>query len=123
VSDIAEAHLVRAVKKGDTRSVFFWLKTFRAAYKKQERTIIEVKQKTEMPKKELRGRRDVLLPSTPIDPNPIRYPKIEKQLGIAVKAFFRKTGREEALMKELGKRGASSKEIEDLLKGIKEEPF
>jgi hypothetical protein len=120
VSDIAEAHLVRAVKKGDMRSVLFWLKTYRTAYKKQEKTIVEMQHSIE-PRKEKRGRTDVLLPSIPdVSANATLSPKkmalIEKTLNQSVKHFFR----ERALSGALRDRGVTEAEIDALLEKVEE---
>lgn len=131
VSDIAEAHLIQAVKKGDMRAVLYWLKVFRTPYKKTDKTVIEVKTKSEpmnkqpftpFDEREPRKRKNgALLPSIDYDEVVAKAdPKLLSKLDKILKTVARKFDREELLRRELLQRGCTNAEIEELLKGIGE---
>ena len=119
ISDIAEAHVIQGVKKGERNYVLTWLKSHRSPYKRTEKTTVEIKQKLEttVPKTEKRGRRNVLLPSIPTD-IPSMSPKTEKAMMRAAGKIIEDMFKEERLIKELAKKGWSGEEINELLKKI-----
>jgi hypothetical protein len=99
VSDMAEVHLVNSVKKGEMRSVFYWLKVFRHPYKRIDKTTIEIKQKAsiEAPAKK---------------PNQ----NIERIIAKIGDKFLRDHHRESLLIHELIQKGCTEEDIKKLLK-------
>jgi len=125
VSDIAEAHLVQAIKKGNLRAVLYWLKVFRHPYKKADKTVVEVRNTNVMEKRtEKRGRRNVLLPTIPVDDVPKLSPKLEKQLkdgfGRMMKTFERNRRRDTAVKEIMYKKGFTPEEIKEILERMDE---
>lgn len=100
VSDVAEAHLINSVKKGEMRSVLYWLKVFRHPYKKIDRTTIEIKQK---------------LPIAEI-PTKKQNNNVEKILAKISEKFLRDHHRESLLIKQLLQKGCTNEDIDKLLK-------
>lgn len=117
ISDVAESYLIKWVKKGDQKSVFHWLKTFRHPYKKSDRTVIEINNKKEIVKK-VKERRDVLVPTIPTDDSVNISPKLEKQFQQFFKVWFKRNDREKALVKLLIDQGVNSKEINDIMTNL-----
>lgn len=121
VSDIAEAHVVQGVKKGEKNYVMLWLRTHRSPYRRIEKTTVEIKQNNEFTmstnKSERRGRRNALLPTISHEIPPMS-PNLEKTLMAAATKIMADAFKEEKLIKALAKKGWSSEEISSLLKSI-----
>ena len=99
VSDVAEAHLINSVKKGEMRSVFYWLKVFRHPYKKIDKTTIEIKQK--LPTEIIQKKSNV---------------NIEKIIAKIGDKFLRDHHRESLLIEQLLQKGCTKEDIDKLLK-------
>lgn len=99
VSDVAEAHLISSVKKGEMRSVFYWLKVFRHPYKKMDKTTIEINPKSDMAKKTIQS-----------------YPKIEEYLEKISTKFLSDSHIENLLRHELYQRGYTIEMVDTILR-------
>lgn len=118
ISDIAEAHVIQGVKKGEKNYVITWLKSHRAPYKRAEKTTVEIKQKIEKTMSKENKRKDgVLLPSISTDVLPMS-PEFEKVAMKSLFKIFRDAEKEENIIKELAKKGWSGEEINEFIKKI-----
>ncbi len=121
VSDIAEARLTEAVKKGNMRAVIYWLRTFRDPYKKTDKTIIEVKTKQAVTREPgpRRQRNGALLPSVDYSNIPPLSPKAEAQamkiFEKMAKGIERENRRDEAVVHILYKKGLTKEEIQAVI--------
>ncbi len=124
VSDMAEVHVLKGVKHGDKTYVMWWLKTFSPAYKKQEKSVIEIRQKDAVPKAKPEKPSKWLQPTVPMTTDEDLEkadPKLAKHLERAVRGIFRRSKREEALERALRKANVSQQEIDALLQQVDEE--
>lgn len=125
VSDVAEAHLINSVKKGEMRSVLYWLKVFRHPYKKMDKTTIEIRADKPMLMKSKPRTDGAKVPEYVFDQETSMDPKLSKQLekrvDTLIKLWFKRNDREKALISALIEKNISKDEIERILKGLPKE--
>jgi molybdenum cofactor biosynthesis enzyme len=123
INDVAEAYVIKGVNKGDKAYVMWWLKVFHPAYRKQEKSMIEIRQKDITPRTKLEKPSKLLQPTTPImtdDDAKKADPRLIKGLEKVMRNFMRQSKREDALEHELAQRGMPSIQIRELLKKVDE---
>ncbi len=100
VNDVAEAHVIKGVKKGDKAYVMWWLKIFHKDYRQSEKLTVltrkSVSQSVSSPEIRLSPQSEALL---------------TKAMQRTAHQFFR----ERQLIRKLGEKGVPDEEIEKLL--------